>query len=100
MVPVDPKKELRAHRRAVLLSVLRVYEPGSSDPLGTLEDLSLGGFRLSTRTVIADLLEFEAECRWLRASSKGPGFECGFEFTQDCVARLETDLQALLRRIT
>jgi PilZ domain len=117
MAPAESNEE-RAHRRQRVLSTIAVEELGVAEPIGVLEDLSLGGFRLGTPRVIAvgarkrlriplpaayelgAALEFEAECRWLRANPKGPGFQCGFQFGTDCVERLQPELNAILRRLS
>lgn len=117
MASADPDKTERAHRRLAVLTALKVYEAGAADPIGAVEDLSLGGFRLGTPKVIAvgvrkqlrvplpasyeagEALEFEAECRWLRANPKGPGFQCGFEFGEATAAALQGALNLILRKL-
>jgi hypothetical protein len=113
----DEIEKQRAHERRRVLAELRAYESGVAEPIGVLEDLSLGGLRLATPKVIAvgvrkqlrvllpaaldagAALEFEAECRWLRANAKGPGFQCGFEFSENCLASLQPVLSAILRKL-
>jgi hypothetical protein len=116
MVPAESNNE-RAHRRLAVLGVIPVEELGVAEPIGVLQDLSLGGFRLGTPAVIAvgvrkrmrirfpgspELfaeIEFEAVCRWLRADPKGTGFQCGFEFDAASLPRLAPTLTAVMRRL-
>jgi hypothetical protein len=116
MAPAERDAD-RAHERMRVLSGVQAFEVGQQEPLGLLEDLSLGGFRLLTPKVIAvgvrkqlrvplpavleagAALEFEAECRWLRANAKGPGFQCGFEFGESFVAGLQPVLSAILHKL-
>jgi len=113
----DESDQKRAHDRRSVLAGLKTYEPGEAQPIGVLEELSLGGFRLATPRVIAvgvrkqlrielpdaldagEALEFEAECRWLRANPKGPGFQCGFEFGESSLASLHAAVSAILRKL-
>ncbi|MBK7645294.1 MAG: PilZ domain-containing protein [Planctomycetes bacterium] len=116
MASAEQDKE-RAHQRRGVLAELKVFEAGVAEPLGVMEDLSLGGFRLATPKVIAvgvrkqlhvplpekfgkgDPLAGEAECRWLRANPKGPGFQCGFEFSEATASALAPLLNTILRQL-
>ncbi len=104
----------RSHDRILLLAKVEVQDATSGEKLGVIEDLSLGGFRLSTPKVIAvgvrkelrialpaalqgvGELRVVAECRWLRTQAKGPGFACGFEFTSDNPPELQGRIGELL----
>ena len=116
MVPAESNHE-RAHRRLAVLGVIPVEELDVAEPIGVLQDLSLGGFRLGSPAVIAvgvrkrmrirfpgspELfaeMEFEAVCRWLRADPKGTGFQCGFEFEPASIPRILPTLNFVMRRL-
>lgn len=108
----------RVHQRLELLGSCEVREAGNGERVGVLEDLSLGGFRLGTPRVIAvgvrkefllglpaplesgeRELRVAAECRWLRAQARGPGFVCGFEFTADNPAELKAQVGQVLHAL-
>lgn len=114
MSPLEPENR-RAHQRLELLATFEVREAAGGERVGVLEDLSLGGFRLDTPRVIAVGVRKEfvlrlpaalpggvrelglaAECRWLRAQPKRPGFACGFEFCADNPPELKTQIGQIL----
>jgi hypothetical protein len=84
----------RAHQRLLVLAGMQVFDLDLAEPIGALEDLSLGGFRLGAPKVIAVGVR-----KLLRVNAKGPGYQCGFEFTEACVVRLQPALNALLRKL-
>lgn len=116
MPPSDPS-DWRSSERVDVLSGLTVLDAASGEVPGRLADLSLGGFRLHSPRPIAvgtplelsielpagwglgQKLDLRAECRWMRAEVKGPGFVNGFELEAGCAASVRPTLTEILRKL-